>query len=179
MYQFSGVNTITFYAVKIFKDSGTKMDKNTCTIMLGAVRLLFTIIACIALRRCGRRPLTFISGIGCGVSMLGLGAYMYQKHVWDQAGLEPMYTWIPVTCIFIFIITCTMGFLVVPWVMIGELYPMKVRGIVGGFTTCAAHSFVFIVVKTYPLLTHILQNHGTFILYGIISLIGMFFFHNN
>lgn len=31
---------------------------------------------------------------------------------------------------------------------------MKVRGIVGGFTTCAAHSFVFIVVKTYPLLSH-------------------------
>ena len=31
---------------------------------------------------------------------------------------------------------------------------MKVRGIVGGFTTCAAHSFVFIVVKTYPLLCH-------------------------
>lgn len=61
MYQFSGVNTITFYAVDVFRVSGTKWDSNTCTIFMGVVRLLFTIIGCIAMRRCGRRPLTFIS----------------------------------------------------------------------------------------------------------------------
>lgn len=172
MYQFSGVNTITFYAVEIFKDSGTQMDKNTCTIILGSLRFFFTIIACISLRRCGRRPLSFISGIGCGITMLGLGTYFYYKSIWDAQGIPPVHTWIPVTCIFVFIVTCTMGFLVVPWVMIGELYPMKVRGIVGGMTTCAAHTFVFIVVKTYPLMTHLVQRHGAFIIYGIISLLG-------
>lgn len=65
-----------------------------------------------------------------------------------------------------------MGFLVVPWIMIGELYPMKVRGIVGGMTTCMAHTFVFIVVKTYPMMTHIVQRHGAFIIYGVISFVG-------
>jgi hypothetical protein len=174
MYQFSGVNTITFYAVDIFRDSGTQMDKNVATIILGALRLLFTIIACISLRRCGRRPLSFISGIGCGFTMLGLGVYMYYKSVWDAQGLPPQHTWIPVTCIFVFMITCTMGFLVVPWVMIGELYPMKVRGIVGGLTTCCAHFFVFLVVKTYPLLQHLINRHGAFMLYGAISLAGEF-----
>lgn len=62
MYQFSGVNTITFYAVEIFQDTGTTMNKTACTIMLGVVRLIFTIIACICMRRFGRRPLTFVSG---------------------------------------------------------------------------------------------------------------------
>lgn len=172
MYQFSGVNTITFYAVEIFQNSGTQMDKYTCTIVLGALRFFFTIVACISLRRCGRRPLSFVSGIGCGVTMLGLGIYMYYKSIWDAQGLPPVNTWIPVACIFIFIITCTMGFLVVPWVMIGELYPMKVRGIVGGMTTCMAHTFVFIVVKTYPMLSHLIQQYGAFMLYGCISLAG-------
>jgi facilitated trehalose transporter len=162
MYQFSGVNTITFYAVDIFRDSGTQMDKNLCTIILGALRLIFTILACIS----------FISGIGCGFTMLGLGIYMYYKSVWDAEGVPAKHTWIPVTMIFIFMITCTMGFLVVPWVMIGELYPMKVRGIVGGLTTCCAHFFVFIVVKTYPLLQHLIARHGAFMLYGAISLAG-------
>jgi facilitated trehalose transporter len=172
MYQFSGVNTITFYAVEIFQETGTKMDKNMCTILLGVIRFIFTIIGCIALRRCGRRPLSFVSGIGCGLTMLGLGTYLYYKSIWDAQGIPPMYTWIPVACIFLFITTCCLGFLVVPWVMIGELYPMKVRGIVGGMTTCAAHSFVFIVVKTYPLLAHQVQQHGAFMLYGMISLLG-------
>lgn len=38
MYQFSGVNTITFYAVEVFKVSGTTWDSNTCTIFMGVVR---------------------------------------------------------------------------------------------------------------------------------------------
>uniref|UniRef100_A0A6B2EJE2 Putative sugar transporter n=1 Tax=Phlebotomus kandelakii TaxID=1109342 RepID=A0A6B2EJE2_9DIPT len=179
IYQFSGVNTITFYAVEIFQDSGTTMDKNMCTIVLGVVRLIFTIIACIALRKCGRRPLTFVSGIGCGVSMIGLGVYLYYKHQWEHAEppIEPVNTWFPVACIFVFTITCTLGFLVVPWVMIGELYPQKVRGIIGGMTTCSAHIFVFTVVKTYPFLSSVIYQHGVFMLYGCISLIGCIFFY--
>lgn len=115
-------------------------------------------------------------GIGCGVSMLGLGIYMNYKYDWDNAvpQVAPIASWFPVLCIFTFTITCTVGFLVVPWVMIGELYPQKVRGIVGGLTTCMAHTFVFIVVKTYPFLKSILEMHGTFILYGCISFLGEF-----
>ncbi|XP_037050880.1 facilitated trehalose transporter Tret1-2 homolog [Bradysia coprophila] len=179
MYQFSGVNTITFYAVEIFQETGTTMNKTTCTIMLGVVRLIFTIIACIAMRKYGRRTLTFISGIGCGVTMIGLGVYLYFLHQWKTADppIEPSVTWFPVACIFIFTITCTLGFLVVPWVMIGELYPLKVRGTVGGMTTCMAHIFVFIVVKTYPFLAHALYQHGVFMMYGCISFLGTVFFY--
>lgn len=61
LYQFSGVNTLTFYAVDIFELSGSEFDANSCTIFMGVFRLIFTIIACISMRRCGRRPLTFIS----------------------------------------------------------------------------------------------------------------------
>lgn len=62
LYQFSGVNTVTFYAVQIFQDSGSTMDKYQATIILGALRFFFTIVGCVALRKCGRRPLSFISG---------------------------------------------------------------------------------------------------------------------
>lgn len=107
--------------------------------------------------------------------MVILGVYMYYKFQWDHSvpAIAPMHSWIPVACIFIFNVTCTVGYLVVPWVMIGELYPQKVRGILGGMTTCMAHTFVFIVVKTYPFLSHVLEQHGTFILYGCISFFGI------
>lgn len=51
---------------------------------------------------------------------------------------------------------------------------MKVRGLVGGMTTMMAHTFVFIVVKTYPLLVKHVDRHGAFLLYGFISVIGIF-----
>lgn len=114
------------------------------------------------------------TAIGCGVTMIGLGVYLYYLHQWQTAEpqIEPMVTWFPVACIFIFIITSTLGFLVVPWVMIGELYPLRVRGIVGGMTTMMAHIFVFLVVKTYPFMATALYQHGVFILYGCISFLG-------
>ena len=111
--------------------------------------------------------------------MIGLGTYFYYKSRWDamEPPVAPLNTWIPITCIFIFTVTCTLGYLVVPWVMIGELYPQKVRGMMGGFTTCSAHMFVFIVVKTYPLLSASIDRHGAYFLYGSISIVGTLFFY--
>jgi facilitated trehalose transporter len=128
IFQFSGINTLTFYTVEIVHDTGTKWDKFSCTVSIGIVRLLFTILSAIALRTIGRRPLTFLSSIGCAVTMLGLGGYLYYKHTVDMAGLgdELRFTWFPIACLFAYFIVCPLGYLVVPWVMIGELYPQKV-----------------------------------------------------
>jgi facilitated trehalose transporter len=56
--------------------------------------------------------------------------------------------------------------------MIGELYPMKVRGVLGGMTLCMAHSFVFIVVKTFPFFCDLVKAHGVYLGYGVISFLG-------
>lgn len=177
IYQFSGTNVLTFYAVEIFNDSGTTMNKYLAAVILGIVRLLSTIVACILCRRSGRRPLTMVSSVGCGLSMIGLGGYMWLKEYWVINQLPLVATWFPVFCIFMYTVTCTLGFLVIPWVMIGEVYPVQVRGIIGGLTTMTAHSFIFVVVKTYPFLASVLTRHGTFILYGCISLFGTIYFY--
>ena len=177
IYQWSGTNVITFYAVEIFKDSGASLNKYLAAVILGVVRLLSTIVACILCRRCGRRPLTMVSSVGCGISMVGLGGYMWLKDYWTTNNLPLVASWFPILCIFLYTITCTLGFLVIPWIMIGEVYPVQVRGIIGGLTTMTAHAFIFTVVKTYPFLASTLTRHGTFILYGSISLLGTIYFY--
>lgn len=177
VYQFSGVNPVTFYAVEIFQDSGTSMNKYVATVLLGLIRLGFTIVSCIMMRRCGRRPLTFISSVLCGLSMLSLGTYMYQGIQWKAEGVPAPATWFPVAAIFLFIAASTIGYLVVPWVMIGELYPSKVRGIMGGMTTFCGHFCVFVVVKTFPFLRSTISQYGTFWLYGTVSLLGTIYFY--
>ncbi|KAJ8679358.1 hypothetical protein QAD02_015145 [Eretmocerus hayati] len=172
IYQWTGTNAITFYSVEIVENSGIKLDKYMVTVFLGVVRLVFTIVACVACRKFGRRPMTFLSSIGCGMSMVGLSMYL-----WFREYLGAGYAWIPILCITGYTIACTLGFLVIPWVMIGEVYPVQIRGIIGGLTTMFAHSFVFTVVKTYPLLASSLSQHGTFLLYGCISLLGTIFFY--
>ncbi|XP_054011860.1 facilitated trehalose transporter Tret1-like isoform X1 [Hylaeus anthracinus] len=177
IYQWSGTNVITFYAVEIFKDSGSTINNYLAAVILGVVRLASTIAACILCKRYGRRSLTMVSSVGCGLSMLGLGGYMWLKNSWTVNNLPIIATWFPILCIFTYTITCTIGFLVIPWIMIGEVYPVQVRGIIGGLTTMTAHSFIFTVVKTYPFLSTTLTQHGTFILYGCISFFGTIYFY--
>ncbi|XP_037978426.2 facilitated trehalose transporter Tret1 [Plutella xylostella] len=177
IYQWCGVNTITFYAVEVFEASGSTLDKYWATITLGVIRVIFTVVGCILCRRCGRRLLTFVSAIGCGVTMITLSAYMYWLQYWKANNIVPVHTWIPVASIFLFTVACTLGYLIIPWVMIGEVYPTQIRGIVGGMTTCAAHLSVFSVVKTFPLIRHTLNDYGAFALYGTMSLFGTIFFY--
>ncbi|XP_013201154.1 facilitated trehalose transporter Tret1 isoform X2 [Amyelois transitella] len=177
IYQWCGINTITFYAIEIFQASGSTMSKSVFAISLGIVRLIFTIVGCVLCRRCGRRPLTFVSSIGCSVTMIILAVYMYYVKLWKENDVEPVYSWIPPACIYVFVISCTIGYLIVPWVMIGEVYPTQVRGIIGGMTTCAAHLSVFSVVKTFPLLRSLIDFYGAFALYGSITVFGTVFFY--
>ncbi|XP_045493157.1 facilitated trehalose transporter Tret1-2 homolog isoform X2 [Colias croceus] len=177
IYQWCGVNTITFYAVEVFEASGASLDKYSLTISMGVLRVIFTVVGCILCRRCGRRPLTFVSALGCGTSMTVLSVYLYYVQYWKDNNIQPQYSWIPVASIYLFMIFCTLGFLIVPWIMIGEVYPTQVRGIVGGMTTCVAHLSIFSVVKTFPLLKHALNDYGAFGLYGALSLAGTAFFY--
>ncbi|XP_026739626.1 facilitated trehalose transporter Tret1-like isoform X2 [Trichoplusia ni] len=177
VYQWCGVNTITFYAVEVFEASGAMSDKYWLTISMGIIRVIFTVIGCILCRKCGRRILTFVSGFGCGITMIILAVYMYFVKFWKDNDLPPQYSWIPVASIYIFVVSCTLGYLIIPWVMIGEVYPTQVRGIVGGLTTCVAHMSVFSVVKTFPFLKQNLNDYGVFGLYGSMSLLALIFFY--
>ncbi|XP_041976552.1 facilitated trehalose transporter Tret1-like [Aricia agestis] len=177
IYQWCGVNTITFYAVEVFEASGATMDKYWLTISMGVLRVIFTVVGCVLCRRCGRRPLTFVSALGCGSTMISLSVYMYYVSQWRELGVQPVHSWIPVASIYLFTIFCTLGYLIVPWVMIGEVYPTQVRGVVGGMTTCVAHLSVFSVVKTFPYVKAALHDYGAFGLYGCMSLSGMVFFY--
>ncbi|CAG9560690.1 unnamed protein product [Danaus chrysippus] len=177
IYQWCGVNTITFYAIEVFEASGASLDKYYLTISMGILRVVFTVVGCILCRRCGRRPLTFVSAFGCGSTMITLSVYMYYVQYWNNNNIPPQHSWIPIAAIYLFTVFCTLGYLIVPWIMIGEVYPTQVRGIIGGMTTCAAHLSIFTVVKTFPYLKHALYDYGTFGLYGAMSIAGMVFFY--
>lgn len=52
---------------------------------------------------------------------------MYKGVEWKAEKVIPLpASWFPVANIFLFTAASTIGYLVVPWVMIGELYPVKV-----------------------------------------------------
>ncbi|XP_025423144.1 facilitated trehalose transporter Tret1-2 homolog [Sipha flava] len=175
--QFSGLNVVTFYAVDVIRDSGSSIDKYAATIVLGIIRLIFTIIGCMLMRRLGRKPLSYISSVGCGVSMICFAGYMYKNAIWRAAGEPAVVTWFPTMVLYVFYACSTIGYLIVPWVMIGEVFPRQIRGMIGGVTTCVGHFCIFIVLQTYPYMQEVFTKPGTFGVYGVVSLLSTWFFY--
>ncbi|KAG8231160.1 hypothetical protein J437_LFUL011829 [Ladona fulva] len=78
--QWCGVNAVTFYTVDIFKATASggvaTVNEYMATGLVDVARVIASIVACILLRRCGRRPVAFVSGIISAASLLALAAFL-------------------------------------------------------------------------------------------------------
>ena len=72
--QFVGINVVLYYAPEIFKNVG--FDTNASlfqTIIVGAVNLIFTVVAIVTVDKLGRKPLQIIGALVMAVAMFALG----------------------------------------------------------------------------------------------------------
>lgn len=65
--------------------------------------------------------------------------------------MTPVHSWIPVASIYLFFICCTLGYLIIPWVMIGEVYPTQVTDII-------AFIIETTFIATFYILAHIIPT---------------------
>ncbi|PSN35073.1 Facilitated trehalose transporter Tret1 [Blattella germanica] len=169
--QFGGIQVVASYAVDIMKEANVTMEAYSATVLLGAVQVIGGIVASIAFNKCGRRPISLISGAGMAITMGGLGLYL---EVSD--GSEDLSA-IPLLLILGYIGFAAIGFNLIPWGLLGELYPTKVAGVGGGITTCMANLMGFLAIKLYPGFNDLLKGDqprdgGAFFFFGAVSCVG-------
>ena len=164
--QFSGINAIMYFAPEIFNASGSGLHSAfQQTVLVGVVNLAFTFVAIWLIDRCGRRPL-LIAGSAVQVLALGLVGLALQKH------LPSMFLLIPILA---YIGAFASGMGPVPWVVISEIFPTRIRGSAMAIATMVLWGSDFVVTKTFPLLKADLGMAKTFWIYGICSLAGLIF----
>lgn len=162
--QFSGIFVVVVYAAKFCHESGVTMDVFLCTVFIGLSRVLATVIVGVILDYLGRKPPTYFSGFGMAFCMFGLAINSWMK--WTTS-------WLAVFFILTHISVSTIGFLTMPFTMIGELYPLKVRGLAAGLTVCVVYTMSFFTIKLYPTMVTVFGNEMVLIFYGIVSLVGI------
>ena len=73
--QFVGINVVLYYAGNIFRNMGASTDSSLLqTIIVGAVNLLFTVVAILMVDKFGRKPLMIIGSIGMAIKYDCFGA---------------------------------------------------------------------------------------------------------
>jgi MFS transporter, SP family, xylose:H+ symportor len=169
--QFVGINVVLYYAGNIFRNVGASTNSSLLqTIIVGAINLLFTIVAILSVDRFGRKPLMIMGALAMGVSMTCLGFSFY----FGQPGLLAL----------VFMLTYTAGFAMswgpVTWVLLSEIFPNSVRGAMS-IAVAAQWIANLLISWTFPILNDnawltALFNHGfSYWVYGLMGFLAAVF----
>ncbi|PSN45066.1 hypothetical protein C0J52_03997 [Blattella germanica] len=168
--RFCGMRAILCYTQTILISSHSSIDVEICTVIVGAVQLVATLIACGLLDRLGRRKLLITSQAVMGLSIVGLAFYHYYHNDLQD---DKFLGWIPITAIILYITANSIGLGPVSGIIIGELVPQRHRSIASSITGAISWLSAFIVTKSFLDLTSALKLHGTLWLYGAICVMGV------
>ncbi|EIJ39966.1 MFS transporter, sugar porter family [Galbibacter orientalis DSM 19592] len=169
--QFVGINVVLYYAPEIFKGMGMETDASMMqTIIVGAINLLFTVVAMFTVDKFGRKILMIIGSIFMAISMLGLGTVLYA----DSSGI------VALLLMLLYIAAFAISWGPVTWVLLSEIFPNKIKGVMA--VAVAVQWLANLVVSwTFPMMnnnSHLneLFNHGfAYWIYGIMAVLSAFF----
>jgi len=171
LQQVTGINTVLYYAPTIVEDAGLSSAGASllATIGVGVANLLATIVALTLIDRLGRRPLllTSLAGMALSLGMLGV--------VLGHPGLIGAGGGAAVVAMMLYVMAFAIGLGPVFWLLIAEIYPLKVRGTAMSIATLANWGANLIVALTFLTLIDLLGRPETFWLYGALSVCAVVF----
>ena len=169
----TGIDVIFYYGAVLWQAAGfTEADALLTNVIIGAVNIGFTVIAIFLVDRIGRKPLLLIGGLG-QAAMLGLMAVLFTTSAKDAVdGIEMG------DANGIVLLIAAMGFIAffaltwgpIMWVMLGEIFPNKFRGVALAIAGTFNWGANFLVNITFPVL---LRSAGLGVSYGIYAVFGI------
>lgn len=170
--QFCGINAVITYATQIFQGVNSSVEPEKSTVIVSLVNVFSTLLATFLVDKLGRKKLMYISLLMLTFANLTLSAYYYSSehgYTWvDKLG------WLPLVTLAVFILGFSLGAGPIPWLIIGEVLPAKIRGAAASIVTAAHWVFTFVVTKTFVDVSETFGPHLPFAGYAIICVLGLF-----
>jgi SP family xylose:H+ symportor-like MFS transporter len=170
--QFVGINVVLYYAPEIFKNMGASTDSALLqTIIVGAVNLIFTVVAINTVDKWGRRPLQILGAIVMAFSMISL-AILFQIQSLGIVALIAM---------LVYIAGFAMSWGPVTWVILSEIFPNSIRSKAMALAVATQWianyivSFTFPILDNHPLLVEHFNHGFAYWIYGSMSILAAFF----
>lgn len=170
--QFSGINTIIYYAPTILSGIGFgNLGSILSTVGIGVVNVVLTVVAVLLVDRVGRRPLLLVGtgGMTIMLGILGLGFLL--------PGFSGVVGYVTLGSMFLYVAFYAISLGPVFWLMISEIYPLRIRGTAEGVASVANWGANLIVGLTFlPLIELIGQGWSFWLLGGFCVLAFVFIY---
>uniref|UniRef100_A0A1B0BCA7 Major facilitator superfamily (MFS) profile domain-containing protein n=1 Tax=Glossina palpalis gambiensis TaxID=67801 RepID=A0A1B0BCA7_9MUSC len=170
--QFCGCFAMINYTASIFEQSGSSLSPKISAIIVGVIQLLGSCASTLLVERAGRKLLLVISSIGTGIGLGCLGGYIYLNAIGYDT--QP-FAWIPIASFSFTIFIGCCGVLTLPFVLVSEIMPPKIRSSGSMLCTLCMWTFAFVLIKYLPLMSAIMGMHGMMFFFASCSLSGALF----
>lgn len=167
--QFTGVNAFMYYTPIILKTTGLGTHAAlTATIGNGVVSVIATLLGIWAIGRVGRRTLLMTGLCVVILAQLALGTVL------SALPNSPLQSYLALSCILVFLLFMQMCISPVYWLLMSELFPNQVRGLLTGTAVSMQWLFNALVAFAFPMALQWIGN-ATFYVFAALNLGSLLF----
>lgn len=167
--QITGINTVLYYGSILItqhfsgQTTGSALMAN---VVIGSTNLVCTLIALYCLDRWGRRTMLLTASAGMTITLV---LFVIMDRI---SGVSPFA-----------VLACILGYTgffafamgPIPWVVISEIFPTKIRGRAASIATSTLWTGTLVVTLTFLSLIRLLGVSGTFGIYAALSAVAFVF----
>jgi sugar porter (SP) family MFS transporter len=174
--QFVGINVIFYYSSVLWQAVGfSESDSLKITVITSVTNIATTLIAIALVDRVGRKPLLLVGSVGMTVT-LGMLALLFGTAPLDAHGQPVLHGAagpLALVAANLYVVFFGMSWGPVVWVLLGEMFPNRIRAIALSVAAAAQWIANFIVSTTFPSLKDVSLGlaYGLYTTAALLSLL--------
>ncbi len=178
--QFVGINVIFYYSTTLWQSVGfAESSSFGISVVTGIVNVLVTLIAIFLVDKWGRKPILLTGSVMMTVS-LGFMALCFAFSVTNASGAVTLPApWGPIALVAanVFVIGFGASWGPLVWVLLGEIFPNRIRGKALGIAAAAQWLTNFAITETFPALSSfsLAFTYGLYTFFALLSFVFVFF----
>ncbi len=172
LQQVTGINTIIYYGPQIFALAGSASHSSAilATFVIAIVNVIATVVGILLVDKIGRKPLLYAGVTGMALSLFALSyAFSHRESLASSVGTMAMASLIAYIICFAF----SLG--AIAWILVAEVFPLRVRGRGVAAATLGSGTSNFVVSITFLSLIEAIGSARTFAIYGAMSIVTLIF----
>lgn len=171
--QFVGINVIFYYSTTLWRSVGfQEKDSFTISVITAVTNIAVTFVAIALVDKVGRRPILLFGSAGMTVS-LAVMALSFSQATIVRGAPSLAGAWGPIALVAanLFVISFGASWGPVVWVLLGEIFPTRIRARALGIAAAAQWIANFIVTISFPPLASfsLVLTYGLYALFALLS----------
>lgn len=172
--QFVGINVIFYYSSTLWQSVGIDQD-NSLLISLSTsiVNIVGTVVAMSVIDRIGRKPLALIGSSGMAVALaVASWAFSYKTGSVDNFSMPDTQATTAIVAAHVFVFFFGVSWGVILWVMVGEMFPLRIRSAAMSVATACNWIANWTVTETFPTLSdwNLSATYAMYAGFAVVSL---------